>query len=138
MPAAKEFAVRMEDLPGTLGKACRALADRRINILALQSFPSGGENLVRFVADNPITTRRVLDGQDLAYTEEQVVQAKLRNRPGELARAAAQLGEANINIDYAYCGVEPGTGASLMIFGVSDVDRAVAILDQAAVAAVSN
>ena len=84
MPAAKEFAVRMEDLPGTLGKACRALADRGVNILALQSFPSGGENLVRFVADNPITTRRVLDGQDLAYTEEQVVQAKLRNRPGEL------------------------------------------------------
>ena len=29
MPTTKEFAIRMEDRPGTLGKVCRALADSR-------------------------------------------------------------------------------------------------------------
>jgi hypothetical protein len=38
MPTSKEFAVLMEDWPGTLGKVCRALAGRGVNIFALQSF----------------------------------------------------------------------------------------------------
>jgi hypothetical protein len=52
-----------------------------------------------------------------------------------LARAASQLGEADINIKYAYCGSEAGTNAPLLIFGVADVGRALKILDKAAAAA---
>jgi glycine cleavage system regulatory protein len=43
MPATKEFTVLMEDRPSALGIFCRALADREVNILALQSFPIGGK-----------------------------------------------------------------------------------------------
>ncbi len=135
MPTSKEFTIRMEDRPGTLAKACRALADRGVNILAFQSFPTGAESVVRFVADNPTTAKTVLTTQGLTYTEDEVVQIKLPHRPGELARAASRLGEANININYAYCGVEPGTKAPLLIFGVADVAKAATILDQAAAAA---
>jgi len=63
------------------------------------------------------------------------VQAKLTRGPGELARAASKLGDANINIHYAYCGVEPATNAPLVIFGVTEVGRAATILDQTAAAA---
>ena len=136
MPTAKEFALRMEDRPGTLGKVCRALADRGVNILAFQSFPSGGgESLVRLVVDNPTTAKTVLDTQRLSYTEAEVAQVKLPHRPGELARAASRLGDANININYAYCGVEPVTNVPLLVFGVAEVGRAVTILDQTAAAA---
>jgi glycine cleavage system regulatory protein len=37
MPIAKEFTIRQEDKPGTLGKLCQALADQNVNILAFQS-----------------------------------------------------------------------------------------------------
>jgi ACT domain-containing protein len=43
MSVAKEFTVLMEDRPSTLGKVCRALADREVDILALQSLPIGGK-----------------------------------------------------------------------------------------------
>ncbi len=135
MPTTKEFAVLMEDRPGTLGKICRALADRGVNILAFQSFPIGGKSLTRFVVDNPTTAKTVLDAERLTYTEEEVAQVKLPHRPGELARAASRLGEANININYTYCGLEPGTNAPLVIFGVAEAARAATILDQAAAAA---
>ena len=130
----KEFAIRMEDRPGTLGKVCRALADRGVSILAFQSLPSGGESLVRLVVDNPTTAKTVLDTQRLNYTEAEVVQVKLAHRPGELARAASRLGDANININYAYCGVEAGTNAPLLIFGLAEVGRALTILEQVAAA----
>ena len=138
MPTSKEFAIRVEDRPGTLGKVCRALAERGVNILAFQSFSTGKESIVRFVVDNPTTAKSVLDAQRLTYTEVEVAQVKLPNRPGELARAASRLGDANININYAYCGVEAGTSTPLLIFGVAEVGRAVTILEQVAAAAAGN
>lgn len=135
MPATKEFTVLMEDRPGTLGKVCRALADRSVNIVAIQSFPIGGKSVTRFVFDNPTTAKTVLDSERLTYLEAEVAQVKLPHRPGELARAASRLGDANININYTYFGVEPGTNAPLVFFGVAQVSQAVPILDQAAAAA---
>jgi len=135
MPKAKEFSVRIDDEPGTLARVCRALADQGINIQAYHSVPWDEESLVRFVVDNPTKARSVLDAQKFKYKEAEVVQVKLPNQPGELARAASQLGEADININYAYCGNEAGTNAPLLIFGVADVGRAVKILDKAAAAA---
>ena len=135
MPTTKEFAIRLEDRPGTLGKVSRALAERGVNILALQSCPSEGKSLVRIVVDNPTTGRTVLGNERVTFTETDIAQVKLPHRPGELARAALRLGEANININHAYCGVEPGTNAPLLIFGVADAGKAAAILDQTAAAA---
>ena len=135
MPTSKEFAIRMEDRPGTLGKVSRALADRGVNILALQSCPSEGKSLVRIVVDNPTTARTVLGNERATFTEADIAQVKLPHRPGELARAASRLGEANININHAYCGVEQGTNAPLLILGVADAGKAAAILDQTAAAA---
>jgi hypothetical protein len=57
MPTAKELTIRLEDRPGTLGQACRALADHKVNIVAFQSVLSEGKGLVRFVVDDP---RRLL------------------------------------------------------------------------------
>jgi len=137
MPTTKEFTVQLEDRPGTIGKLCRALADRGANILAFQAFPAQGKSEVRLVIDNPAIAKSVLESQGLGFTESDAVQAKLPNRPGELGRAASRLGEASININYAYSGADPGTNLAFVIFGVgvADVARAVAILDQAAAAA---
>ena len=135
MPATKEFTVLMEDLPGTLGKVCRALADRKVNILALQSFPIGGKSVTRVIVDNPTTAKTVLENERLTHTDTEVVQVKLPHRPGEIARVASRLGDANININYVYCGLEPATNAPLVFFGVTEVSKATPILEQAAAAA---
>jgi hypothetical protein len=118
-----------------MGRACRSLADRGVNILAFQSFPIGGKSVVRIVTDNPTSTKTALDAERLSYTETDVAQVKLPHKPGELARVASRLGEANININYAYCGLEADTNAPLVIFGVHEAAQAAPILDQAAAAA---
>jgi hypothetical protein len=135
MPIIKEFTVLMDDRPGTLGKVCRALADRNVNVLALHSFPIGGKSVTRFVVDNPTAAKTALDNERLLCTEVEVVQVKLPHRPGEIARVATRLGEANININYAYCGLEPGTNTPLVFFCVNEVTQAAPLLEQAAAAA---
>jgi hypothetical protein len=135
MPAAKEFTIFVEDRPGQVAKLARALADRGINILAFQAFPSGGKSVTRIVVDNPATAKAALSAGGYNYTEAEVAQVALPHRPGQLARAASRLGDANINIDYAYVGLEPGTNRTLVIFGTADNQQAITILDQLGAAA---
>lgn len=132
MPIAKEFVVVVEDRPGSLGKICRALADQRVNIMAIQSLPWEGKGLVRFIVDKPSVAEKVLELESLRHQEEEVAEARFLHRPGELARAASQLGEAGINIKYAYSGVDVNTNTPLLIFGVTEVGSAAAILDRIA------
>jgi len=139
MPTTQEFPIRQEDRPGTLGKLCQALAEQNVNILAFQSFPhEKGKSTVRLVLDNPAVARSILDLQKTDYTETEVAKVTLAHRPGELARAAARLGDAGINIDYAYCGVDPSTNATMLLLGVADAGKAAKVLEQAAAASATH
>jgi hypothetical protein len=133
MPITKEFALELPDQPGTLGKLSQALGERGVNILAFQAVPGAGQkSTVRMVVDNPTSAKSVLDSQGMKYNESEVAQVKLPHRPGELARAASRLGTANININYAYTGLEPESNAPVLIFGVADARKAASILDEVA------
>jgi hypothetical protein len=130
MPKAKELTIHIEDKPGTLGMCCQALAVRDVNILAFETFQSEGQSLIRMVVDNPSTAKALLDADKIYYTETEIAQARLPHRPGELSRAASRLGEAHINIDYAYCGTDPESNMPLVIFGVTDAAKAATLLDR--------
>jgi hypothetical protein len=130
MAKAKEFTVTILDKPGALGKCCAALAEKGVNIIAFQSYVEEGESLARFVVDNPGAAKAVLGGLRMIFEETEVAVARLANRPGEFGRAALKLGEGHINIDYSYCGWEPGTSEGMLVFGVDNLTKASALLDE--------
>jgi hypothetical protein len=132
MPKAKEFTVTIEDKPGALGKCFLAVAERGVNILAFQSYVEERESLVRFLANDPATAKAVLGSLHMIFEETDVAVIRLAHRPGELGRAASRLGEKQVNIDYSYCGLEPGSALGLVVFGVDDVTKAVTLLDELA------
>ena len=129
MPKAKEFTVTIEDKPGALGKCFLALAERGVNVLAFQSYVEEGESLARILVDSPATAKAVLGDLRMFFEETEAVVVRLAHRPGELGRAAARLGEAQINIDYSYCGLEPGSARALVVFGVDNLTGAEKVLD---------
>ena len=130
MARATEFTVTIEDKPGALGQCFLALAERNVNILAFESYVEERESLVRFVADNSGVANQVLGGLHMIFEETEVAVARVENRPGELARAAARLGEHGINIDYSYCGIEPASTRGLLVFGVDRLSQAATVLDE--------
>ena len=132
MPKAKEFTVTIADKPGALGKCFLALAERGVNILAFQSYVEAGESLARFVADDMSTAKAVLGSLRMVFEETDVAVVRVTHRPGELGRAAALLGEKQINIDYSYSGLEPGSTRGLMVFGVDKLTTAAKLLDELA------
>ncbi|MGA1982862.1 MAG: hypothetical protein ABSG84_10320 [Acidobacteriaceae bacterium] len=132
MPKMKEFTVTIEDKPGALGKCFLALADRGVNVLAFQSYVEEGESLARLVVDNPASAKAVLGSLGMIFEETEAAVIRLPNRPGELGRAAARLGENKINVDYSYCGLEPGSAQALVVFGVDNLSKAAKALDDLA------
>ena len=139
MPIIKEFTIRLEDRPGTLGKLCQTLTQEDVNILAYQQFSNEkGQGSVRLVVDNPDKTRTALNNRRAEFSETDVAKVMLSNRPGELARVASRLGDEGININYGYSGAEPGANASFVILGVAEVGKALKLLEQAAAAGGKN
>ena len=132
MPKVKEFTVTIEDKPGALGKCFLALAECGVNILAFQSYVEERESLVRFLADDPASAKAVLGSLHMIFEETDVAVIRLAHRPGELGRAASRLGEEQINIDYSYCGLEPGSTRALVVFGVDTLTKAATLLDELA------
>lgn len=132
MAKSKEFTVSIEDKPGALGKCFLALAERGVNVLAFQSYVEERESLVRIVVDDPAKAKAVLGGLRMIFEETEVAVIRLPHRPGELGRAAARLGEGQINIDYSYSGSEPGSPLALLVFGVDNLTKAAGLLDELA------
>jgi hypothetical protein len=133
MAKANEFRVTIEDKPGALGKCFAALAQRKVNILAFQSYVEERESLVRFIADDSAAAQAVLGNLRMNFEQTEVAVVKVAHRPGELGRATSRLGENGINIDYSYCGQEPGSALVLLAFGVDNVTKAAALLDKLAI-----
>ena len=132
MPKAKEFTVTIADKPGALGKCLLALSERGVNVLAFQSFVEEGESLARLVVDDMSSAKAVLGGLHMIFEETDVAVVRLAHRPGELGRAASRLGEKQVNINYTYCGLEPGSTLVLVVFGVDNLTEAANLLDELA------
>ena len=130
MAKSKELTITILDKPGALGKCFLALAERGVNILAFQSFVEERESLARCVVDDLATAKEVLGKEHMIYEVTDVAVAKVAHKPGGLGRAAAKLGENGINIDYSYCGMEPGSSQVMLVFGVDNLNRAATVLDE--------
>lgn len=114
---------RLENRPGSLQRAAKALGEHKINIDAMSGETIGNLGYVRIMTHK---AREAVDalkraGVD-AYVSEMVV-AHLPNKAGELARATAELTAAGINVE----GVVT-TADGRLAFRTSDVERTATIL----------
>jgi len=125
-----QFSVFLVNKPGVLAQVTGAIAEAKLNMLAMTLVDSQEHGVLRVVTDDAATTRKVLAELNLPMTETEVLCLDLSNRPGALADVATLLGQNHVNINYAYCtGGAPG-GRTTGIFKVADVKKAVHVLKE--------
>ncbi len=123
MARVTQLLILAEHKPGTLARICSELAKVTVNITAVMAAhdqPGG----IRLVATPVATARRVLDGLGIAYKEEEGIAVRLSDRPGALGKVTRKLGDAGVNIEYAYGSIVKGENRALIVLGVSDVAKA--------------
>ncbi len=116
-----ELTLRVQNMPGALGRLCQGLADERVNILALSLEPTGTLHLV---VDNPVHAAGVLRDRNYHVTERDVLYTLAPNDPGALARVAALLAAEGVNLEYLYTPAVEELGMAAIVAGVPDAVRA--------------
>ncbi len=117
-----ELSLRLANSPGSLAGVCRLLSDERVNVQALGL--EGGQ--LRMVVDNHVHAAAVLREHHHQVTERDVIVTAVPNAPGALAPALKLLGEAGVNVEYAYGGGSEGSPTATIVIGVGDAQRAAA------------
>jgi hypothetical protein len=123
-----QFSVFLVNKPGVLAQVTRALADEKINIVAMTLMDSQEHGVLRLVGQNPNATRAVLAKLNLPMTETEVLCVDLPNESGALADVATTLGKNHININYAYATSGAPGGRTTGVFKTGDHAKAEALL----------
>ena len=123
MPRAKELKVHVPDRPGMLGEVAGALAEKKINLRAVNAWVEGTEGVVRIVADKAAAAKKVLAARGWDVQEMEVLEIEIADKPGTLAEKAAALGRAGVNITHVFVGTG-GARKATVFMGVSDIAAA--------------
>ncbi len=131
MQITTQLAVFLENRPGTLARVCEALAAAKINIFAIATSDTVDHTVVRMVVSDSRRAMYLFEERGTLVTETEVLMIDGDNKPGSLARIAQRLAEAKINIEYCYCATSPAAKKGLLIMRVSNVTRALKVLNSA-------
>jgi hypothetical protein len=121
MAKAKQITAWMESQPGQIGRIAKALGDAKVNITGFTAYGTGGESPIRLQVSSPAKAKKVLQGLGVRVTEEEVLRLTLADKPGILGEVGSRLGQANINVDYAYGSVAKGGRKADVVLGVTDL-----------------
>ena len=128
MPRTKQLSAWVEDRPGMLGQVADALGEARVSIRAFMAATFDGRGFVRVVVDKPAVARRVFRKHGWETTEDEVIEVRVKDRPGELGRVADRLGERGVNVLYAYVGTARSATQVNLYLAVADVKAALKAL----------
>ena len=130
METRKQITVFLENKPGRLAQILAALAENKINIVALAVMDRQDQGVLRLVAEDEPATRKTLSGLNLQAGVADVLAVELKNQPGALAHVCETLAGGHINIDYAYCSSGGRNGKVFGVFKVSNADKAMRVLGE--------
>jgi len=105
MEQTKEFALTLEDRPGSLAKVTDAIAKAGVNIEGFCAVPSGkdGKGTFRVVTSDPATTKKALESAGFKVQEEHdMVLIDAEDRPGFFAQILRRLAENELNVGPTY------------------------------------
>jgi hypothetical protein len=123
---ATDLTIMLEDRPGELAKAGKALGDAGVNIEGLSGVTVAGEGEVHVLVEDAAAARKALGGAGIRVkAENDVLILDVEDKPGTLGEVAGKLGDAGVNLNLAYL----ATNARLVL-GADDLAAARSVLDE--------
>jgi hypothetical protein len=121
-----ELTIKVPNKAGQLAAISGALGGAGVNIASLAGSTLGGKGVVHVVvADKDAAkARRALKKAKLRVaSDRKLLEIRMADKPGTLARVASRLGKGRVNVDSAYL-LTTGKRSSTIAFGVKDARKA--------------
>lgn len=120
----KQISLFMENKPGRLAAACKALRDAGINILTLTLADTNDFGIVRLIIEDWQRAKSVLEAASFAVNVHDVVAAAVRDEPGGMAEILSIVNNAGVNIEYMYAFTSRHGEEAVVIFRFDDAAKA--------------
>jgi hypothetical protein len=120
------YTVELKNQPGELAHVCEVLGRGGINI-ELAGVTAGDHGTVYFTASDESATVAALEGAGIDFTVHPALQVRCADQPGEVAKFARKLANANVNGQWLLP-VSICQGECLFALCVDKVDEARAAL----------
>jgi hypothetical protein len=115
-----QVSVFLENKSGRLAELAHTLGGAGINMHALMVADTSEFGVVRIICDAPERAKTLLDEQGFGASITRVLAVEMPDRPGGLADLLDALDAEGMNVEYAYCFVEPSGNAAVDVFRVDD------------------
>ncbi len=115
--------ITVDNEVGVLADITTALADRNINIQAINTEAMGATGVISLTTDSPDESLIALADAGFRATVDDTLVVKLKDEPGALAKVAEKFKDAGVNIDSVHFLNHYG-GYTHVAIGVRDEDRA--------------
>jgi hypothetical protein len=124
-----QLVVLLDNKPGTLAKLCTVLGRAAVNIIAISAPEAKGKGRVGVMVVDLDGAKAALKKAKIRFSEEEVLDVELDNRPGAFAELTGKLARAKINVKSAYATTSAFARARVIV-AVPDVNKALAVLAQ--------
>jgi len=128
--SAQQLSIFLENQSGRLAEVMDVLAKAEINIRALSLADTSEFGVLRLLADKPAEARAALRAQGFQAQITEVSAVEVPDRPGALSRVLNAFHAAGVDVEYMYAFVGRPRQGAVMIFRLSDPEKAAAALNQ--------
>lgn len=132
----KQLSVFLENSPGRLYEATKALGDAGINLKSLSICDTAGFGVLRILVSDVVKARRVIMEKQLPARVDDVIAIEVDDTPGSLADKVLRLfldNQVNVEYMYALAGTGPSAGKAVMVFRFSDNDQAIRLMSNSSI-----
>jgi hypothetical protein len=124
----KEVVVRVHNEIGVVAQMTRLIADKGINILAVNGWVEGQDAVVRFVTSDNLRVMDALRERKYNPNEKDVVLTEAGHKAGMLRHITDTLAREGIDLHHVYASASPQQDKCLIVFACANNDRAVVLL----------
>jgi hypothetical protein len=121
---AQQLSIFLENQPGRLAEVIGVLARAGINIRALSLADTSEFGVLRLLTDKPMEARAALREQGFQAKITEVAAVEVPDKPGSLSRVLDAFHAADVNVEYMYAFVGRPQKGAIMIFRLSDPEKA--------------
>jgi len=98
----KQISIFLENKPGRISDVTRLLAEKRIDIQALNLVSSGDFGMLRLLVNDVEKVVRLLSDEHFAVVKTDVIRIVVPNKSGSLDKVLNVLAQEQTSIDYMY------------------------------------
>jgi len=129
-PTVTQFSVFLENRVGQLLEVVRAFHGSKVKIVGLSISDSADCCILRLILSHPEQGREILERNELAYAENELLAAELASGPQSLVDLCTALLRAEINIHYAYPLIVHPLGRAAIALHIDNAEQASAMLHE--------